>query len=62
MLAYSNHYRPCAAISDPTLALFARGKPLELGGSADGRFPTPKPSLVGGRFGDLYRRHNRRLS
>ena len=24
----------------PTLALFARGKPLELGGSADGRFPT----------------------
>src|ERR1700722_19289327 len=40
MLAYSSHYRPCAAISAPSLALFARRKPLKLGGSADRRFPT----------------------
>jgi hypothetical protein len=50
MLAYCSHYRPYAAISDPTVALFARGKPLELGGSADGRFLTPLESFANGSF------------
>jgi hypothetical protein len=35
------------------LALFARGKTLELGGSAEERFPTPKRSSANGGYREL---------